>query len=87
MSHIVSHMALDQKDLELIERMVFKSADDVAVSVARSFERMEERIDATEARMFSRLSDLESKIEDCHNAIADELGSLHSEPRRIADEV
>jgi hypothetical protein len=37
-------MALEQKDIELIERAIYKNGDDVAVSIARSFERMEERI-------------------------------------------
>ena len=39
-------MALDQKDYEVIERLIYKNADDVAVSISRSFERLEERIDA-----------------------------------------
>ena len=50
-------MSLDQKDLESIERIIYKNGDDVAVSIARSFERLEERIDASEARLYSRLSD------------------------------
>ena len=42
-------MSLEQKDLELIERVVYKNSDDVAVSIALSFERIEERIDAAES--------------------------------------
>lgn len=30
-------MSLEQKDLELIERVIYKNSDDVAVSIARSF--------------------------------------------------
>jgi hypothetical protein len=56
-------MSLDQKDLELIERIVYKNADDVAISISRSFERLEERIDAAEARLTSRIADLEDKLE------------------------
>jgi hypothetical protein len=56
-------MSLDQKDLELIERVVYKNNDDVAVSIARSFERLEERVDAAEARIHSRLSELEDRLE------------------------
>lgn len=37
-------MALNQKDLELIERILYKNGEDVAVSIARSFERIEERM-------------------------------------------
>jgi len=50
-------MPLDQKDLELIERVIYKNGDDVAVSIARSFERLEERIDAAESRFYGRLGD------------------------------
>jgi len=53
---------LSQKDLEEIERLIYKSADDVAVSIARSFERMEERIDSMESRLYGRLSDIEDRL-------------------------
>jgi hypothetical protein len=55
-------MSLEQKDLELIERVIYKNSDDVAVSIARSFERLEERIDAVESRLYSRLAELEDKL-------------------------
>ena len=54
---------LNQKDLELIERMIYKGCDDVAVSAARSFERLEEHMDAMEARLDSRMSEIEDRIE------------------------
>lgn len=57
-------MSLEQKDLELIERIVYKNGDDIAVSVARSFERIEERIDGAESRLYSRFADIEEKIEE-----------------------
>ena len=56
-------MALDTKDLELLERLIYKSADDIAISIARSFERLEERMDASESRLYSRFADVEDKIE------------------------
>jgi hypothetical protein len=55
-------MSLEQKDLELIERVIYKNSDDVAVSIARSFERIEERINAVESRLYSRLAELEDKL-------------------------
>jgi len=55
--------SLSQKDLEFIERVIYKNSDDLAVSVSRSFERIEERIDALESRLYSRLNDLEDKLE------------------------
>ena len=56
-------MSLEQKDIELLERVIYKNGDDIAVSLARSFERLEERIDAAESRIYSRISDVEDKIE------------------------
>ena len=56
-------MALEQKDLELIERVIYKNGDDIAVSIGRSFERLEERIDSAEARIYGRLADLEDKLQ------------------------
>ena len=55
--------SLSKRDLELIERVIYKNGDDLAVSVSRSFERMEERIDALESRIYSRFADLEDKLE------------------------
>ena len=80
-------MALEQKDLELIERVIYKNGDDIAVSIGRSFERLEERIDAAESRIYSRLSDLEDKVEASRQDMSDELGEIRSEIReRKADE-
>jgi len=55
-------MSLEQKDLEAIERVIYKNGDDVAVSISRSFERIEERIDAAESRLYGRLAELEDKL-------------------------
>ncbi len=55
-------MALDQKDLEVIERIIYKNGDDVAVSIVRSFERLEERIDASESRLYSRLAEVADRF-------------------------
>lgn len=69
-------MALEQNDLEQIERVIYKNGDDVAVSISRSFERLEERMDAVESRLYSRLSELEDVIEGARQSIADELGDV-----------
>ena len=74
-------MALEQKDIEMIERVIYKNGDDVAVSIGRSFERLEERIDAAESRIYSRLSDLEDKVEASRQDISDELGEIRTELR------
>ena len=74
-------MALDPKDLEFIERIVYKNADDIAVSIGRSFERLEERIDAAESRMYSRLAEVEDKVEASRQQIEDSLGDVRDEIR------
>lgn len=53
-------MNLTQKDIETLEKMQYKMLDDIVVSIARGFERLEERIDALESRLYAR-------IEDKHN--------------------
>lgn len=53
---------MNKTDLNQIEKIIYKNADDLAVSVARSCERLEERIDAMESRIYSRLADLEDSL-------------------------
>ncbi len=77
-------MNLDQKSLEAIERIVYKNSDDIAVSIARSFERLEERIDALEARISGRIADGEDKLDNVRQELADELGDVKEELREIA---
>jgi len=55
--------SLSQSDLEHIERLFYKNADDIALAIGRSFERLEERIDAAESRLYSRLVDIEDKLD------------------------
>jgi hypothetical protein len=59
--------SLTVRDLELIERMIWKNGDDTAVSIARSFERLEERLDGAESRLYSRMTDLEDQIATMRN--------------------
>ncbi|MGD0206169.1 MAG: hypothetical protein ABSC89_00955 [Verrucomicrobiota bacterium] len=79
-------MALEQKDLELIERVIYKNGDDIAVSIGRSFERLEERIDAAESRIYSRLAEVEDKIEASRQELADKLGDVREDIRGMADD-
>jgi len=76
-------MSLEPKDLELIENLIYKNGDDIAVSIARSFERLEERIDASESRGLGRLSELEDVIEGVRQNISDTIGDLRTEVREI----
>ena len=47
-----------------IEKAIWKNSDDLAVAIARSFERMEERMEAMELRFLTRLAEIESKLLD-----------------------
>ncbi|MDD5164975.1 MAG: hypothetical protein PHG25_00325 [Candidatus Pacebacteria bacterium] len=76
-------MSLESKDLELIERVIYKNGDDIAVSIGRSFERLEERIDAAESRIYGRLAEIEDKIESSRQDIFDYLGEMKEEIREI----
>ena len=79
-------MALEQKDLELIERVIYKNGDDIAVSIGRSFERLEERIDAAESRIYSRLAEIEDKVEASRQDAADTLGDVLKEVREMRED-
>jgi len=79
-------MSIEQKDLELIEHLIYKGNDDVAVAIGRSFERLEDRIDGAESRTYSRLSELEDKIESARQNMSDEIGDLREEIRGLRRE-
>ncbi len=74
-------MSFEQKDIEVLERLIIKNSDDIAISIARSFERLEERIDAVESRIYSRISELEDRVEASRQDISDMLGQLRDEMR------
>jgi len=71
-------MPLEQSDLDHIERIIYKNSDDLAISIARSFERLEERIDAAESRIYTRLTDLEDKVGACEHNVLQDFDSLRS---------
>jgi len=74
-------MSLEKKDLELIESLIYKNSDDIAISISRSFERLEKRNDESEARLYSRISELEDKIETNRQDTSDSIGDLKEEVR------
>jgi uncharacterized protein Yka (UPF0111/DUF47 family) len=67
-----------QQVIESVERMIYKNADDVAVSVARSCERLEERIDGMESRLYSRIAELEDKVEEAKELIKESAPALRT---------
>ncbi len=76
-------MTLEQKDLETIERLIYKNADDIAVSISRSFERLEERIDASEARIYARLAEIDDRVESSRQDTSDMIGEVRDEVREV----
>ncbi len=82
-------MSLEQKDLELIESIIYKNSDDIAVSIARSFERLEERVNDVETRLYSRLSEVEDSVESTSQDIVGSIREFRDEIRdlvRMRDE-
>jgi hypothetical protein len=77
-------MSQESKSLELLERIVYKSADDIAISIGRSFERLEERMDASEARLYSRLAEVDDRLEGSRQELSDELGAIREEVREFS---
>ena len=75
---------LSQHDLELIERVIYKQGDDIAVSIARSFERLEERIDAAESRLHGRIAEFEDRGQEQWQNAAEEFGAIRIELRELA---
>lgn len=74
-------MSFEQKDIDVFERLINRNSDDIAISIARSFERLEERIDAIESRIYVRLSELEDRVEASRQDLADMLGQFRDEMR------
>ena len=63
-------MLLELRDLQAMDRIIHQCVDDIiheaagefGHSLAQGFERLEKRIDATEARIYTRLADLENLL-------------------------
>jgi len=74
-------MSIESKDLELIERVIYKNGDDIAMSIGRSFERLEERIDSAESRIYGRLAEVEDRVETSRQDLSDTLIEIKEEIR------
>ncbi len=53
---------LKTADLEAIERVIYRNGDDIAVSISRSLERLEEKIIAVEKNILGRLVEIEKEL-------------------------
>ena len=70
---------LTKSDMDMIEKLIFKNGDDIAISIGRSFERLEERIDAAESRIYSRLADIEDRVDGARQDISESLETIKEE--------
>jgi hypothetical protein len=61
-AHRKSPSAISERDLEEIEGLVSKASGDIAEVIGRGLERVEERIDAAESRIYGRLADVEDMV-------------------------
>jgi hypothetical protein len=50
------------RDLEHIERVLYKATGDIAVALGSNSERLEERIDALESRLSGHFVDVEDRF-------------------------
>ena len=76
-------MALDKTDIEHIERMISESADDIAVSISRSFERMEGGFDAEDSALYATLGNLADRIEACRKELSDSIAKVRGDTREL----
>lgn len=76
-------MALDKKDIDLIEKIVYRCGDDIAISIGRSFEHLEERIDLIESRIYERLATIDDRIDNIIRSNDDMFESLREDVRLL----
>jgi hypothetical protein len=80
-------MSLDTKDIELIERVLYKNTDEINISIGRSFERLEERIDAIEARLYTRFNSLEERVEEDRTSMRDTITDMCREVELLRETI
>lgn len=76
-------MSLEQKDIELTESIIRRTCDDLLISFERSLDRLAERLDGAETRIYSRFADLEETNDDMRQAIVDVFDSIREDIREL----
>lgn len=56
-------MSLEQNDIDLIERIFYKWSDDFTENISRNFDRVHDRLDDTETRIYMRIGDVEDHLD------------------------
>ena len=62
MTNKETNAVLTSGDVEAIERVIYRNGDDIAMSMGRSFERLEEKIEAADSRIYARLTEIENEL-------------------------
>ena len=87
MDKVTIENRLASRDFEMIGHLLYKSSDEIAVAIGRSFERLEERMDCIESRNYKRLAEIEEKFESSHQDIADTLGEIADDHKSLREAV
>ena len=66
-------MAIAPKDLEQIERSIYRNAHDIAVSLGQYIDALEAHVDGMESRLHARIGDLQEKLESLIEREREEL--------------
>lgn len=56
-------MTLTQQDFDAFGHLMDERNDNIVVSIARSFERLEEHLGDTESRLYNRIAEAEDAID------------------------
>jgi hypothetical protein len=70
---------LNNIDIEVIEKIIFKNGDDISNMIARKCERLEQRIDMIESRLTERILTLSDNAETMRQELVDRLGDIKEE--------
>jgi len=76
-------MSLDQKDLELLETVLYRNSDNIGIAIGRSFERLEEHMDNMESRIYKRLAEIDEHSEDVKQILKDNFDLIREDLREI----
>ena len=71
--------SLNNIDIEVIEKIIFKNSDDINNMITRKCERLEQRIDMIENRLTDRILTLSDNIETIRQELVDRLGDIREE--------
>ena len=72
-------MALDKKELEQIEHIINDNSDELAMAVARAFERLGDKLTAMESRLSMQMEKYEGSFGVAQRDLAEKFAALGKE--------